>query len=58
MKQIDIKIKGTIEVPDEATYEEIEKAVKFSVGLGCEIELDNPIGDEIEWVDGDVEIRL
>ena len=26
MKQVDIEIKGTIEVPDEATYEDIEKA--------------------------------
>lgn len=56
--KVDIEIRGTIEVPNEATYEEIQEAVKFTVGLNGCMALDNPIEGDLEWVDGDVEVRL
>lgn len=55
--KVDIEIRGTIEVPDESTYEEIQEAVEFAVGLNGQMACDNPVGDEIDWTYGNVEVR-
>ena len=56
MKKINIRIKGTIEVPDEATTDDIQEAVEFAVGLNGTMKADNPIGYDLDWTDGEVEI--
>ena len=56
--KVNIKIKGTIEVDDDATYEEIQEAVEFAVGLNGSMAVDNPVGMDLEWVDGNVEVKL
>ena len=56
MKRISIRIEGTIEVPDEATTDDIQEAVEFAVGLNGTMSMDNPIGYDLEWTDGEVEI--
>ena len=56
--KVDVKIKGTIEVDDSATYEEIQEAVEFAVGLNGSMATDNPVGMDLEWTDGNVEVYL
>ena len=56
MKRISIRIEGTIEVPDEATTDNIQEAVEFAVGLNGTMSMDNPIGYDLDWTNGDVEI--
>lgn len=43
-------------VPDEATDEQIVDAAEFAVGLNGQMEMDNPVGMDLEWKDGSVEI--
>ena len=57
MKKIQIRLEGTIEVPDEATNDDIQEAVEFAVGLNGTMKTDNPIGSDLEWTDGEVEIN-
>ena len=56
MKEVSIRIEGTIIIPDDVTDEQINEAVEFSVGLNAQMEMDNPIGMDLEWKDGSVEI--
>ena len=56
--KVDIKIRGTIEVDDNATYGEIQEAVEFAVGLNGCMAVDNPVGMDLEWTDGNVEVKL
>lgn len=56
MKEVSIRIEGTILVPDEATDEQIVDAAEFAVGLNGQMEMDNPVGMDLEWKDGSVEI--
>ena len=44
-------------MPDEATDEQIEEAVEFAVGLNGQMESDNPVGMDLDWKEGSVEIR-
>lgn len=57
MKEVEVEIRGTILVPDEATDEQIEEAVEFAVGLNGQMESDNPVGMDLDWKEGSVEIR-
>ena len=35
----------------------IQEAVEFAVGLNGTMKTDNPIGYDLDWTDGDVEIN-
>ena len=56
MKEVTVRIEGTLQVPEEATESEIIEAVEFNIGLNGQMELDNPIGMELEWIEGSVDI--
>ena len=56
--KVDVEIRGTIEVPDESTYEEVQEAVEFSVGLNGQMACGNPVGMDLEWTDGNVEVKM
>lgn len=56
--KVDIEIRGTIEVPDKSTYEEVQEAVEFAVGLNGQMACDNPVGMDLEWTDGNVEVKM
>lgn len=57
MKEVTIRIEGTMLVPDTATDAQIEEAVEFCVGLNGQIDLDNPVGMDLIWSNGSVEIE-
>ena len=57
MKEVSIRIEGTILVPEDATDEQITEAVEFAVGINGQMSLDNPVGMDLEWNDGSVEIE-
>ncbi|MBR6031357.1 MAG: hypothetical protein IKP36_05270 [Bacteroidaceae bacterium] len=56
--KVEIRIEGVIEVDDNVTEEQIQEAVEFAVGLNGQMAIDNPVGYDIEWDKGDVEIRI
>lgn len=56
--KVEVRIEGVIEVDDNATEEQIQEAVEFAVGLNGQMALDNPVGYDLEWDNGDVEIRI
>lgn len=53
---VNVRIEGTITVPDEATMDEIQEAVEFAVGLNGQMACENPVGYDLDWGKGDVEI--
>lgn len=53
MKVVYVMIRGSLLVPEEATDEQIYEAVRFSVGLNGQKATDNPVGDDLEWIDDD-----
>lgn len=56
MKTVEVKIEGTISVPDEATDEQIQEAVEFAVGINGQMSLNNPVQMDLDWEQGSVEI--
>ena len=56
MKEVTIRIEGTLQVPYDATESEIIEAVEFNVGINGQMSMDNPIGMDLVWSDGSVEI--
>ena len=55
MKTVEVEISGTIEVPEEATNEQIEEALRFQLAIGP-LGTDNPCG-EPDWLDADIDIK-
>lgn len=56
--KVEVRIDGVIEVDDNATEEQIQEAVEFAVGLNGQMALDNPVGYDLDWDSGDVEIMI
>ena len=56
--KVEVRIDGVIEVDDNATEEQIREAVEFAVGLNGQMALDNPVGYDLDWDSGDVEIMI
>lgn len=56
--KVEVRIEGVIEVDDNATEEQIQEAVEFAVGLNGQMALDNPVGYDLDWDSGDVEIMI
>lgn len=56
--KVEVRIEGVIDVSDDATESEIQEAVEFAVGLNCQMSIDNPVGYDLEWDSGSVEIKL
>ena len=56
--RVEVRIEGVIEVDDNATEEQIQEAVEFAVGLNGQMALDNPVGFDLDWDNGDVEIMI
>ncbi len=56
--RIRVHIEGVIDVDDNATEEQIQEAVEFAVGLNGQMSLDNPVGMDLEWVEGNVEVEF
>lgn len=56
--KVEVRIEGVIEVDDNATEEQIQEAVEFAVGLNGQMALDNPVGIDLDWDSGDVEIMI
>ena len=56
--KVEVRIDGVIEVDDNATEEQIQEAVEFAIGLNGQMALDNPVGYDLDWDSGDVEIMI
>ena len=56
--KVEVRIEGVIEVDDNATEEQIQEAVEFAVGLNGQMAMDNPVGIDLDWDSGSVEITL
>ena len=56
MKEVEVKIFGTLKVPDDADEDEIIEAIEFNVGLSGGMASDNSVSDYLDWVDGSVTV--
>jgi len=56
--KVEVRIEGVIDVRDDATEQEIQEAVEFAVGLNGQMAVDNPVGYDLEWDNGSVEITI
>ena len=56
--KVEVRIEGVIEVDDNATEEQIQEAVEFAIGLNGQMAMDNPVGMDLDWDSGSVEITL
>ena len=56
MKEVEMRIFGTLKVPDGADEDEIIEAIEFNVGLSGSMASDNPVSDYLDWVDGCVTV--
>ena len=56
MREVEVSIFGTLKVPDGADEDEIIEAIKFNIGLNGSISSDNPMMDDLDWVDGCVTV--
>lgn len=56
--KVEVRIEGVIDVSDDATEQEIQEAVEFAVGLNGQMAVDNPVGYDLEWDSGSVEIKI
>lgn len=56
--KVEVHIEGVIDVNDDATEQEIQEAVEFAVGLNGQMAVDNPVGYDLEWDSGSVEITI
>lgn len=52
--KVKVKIEGLIDVPAEATEEDIKDALYVQIGFGS-MAADNPV-EEPDWVDAEIEI--
>ena len=55
IKKVRVEIDGYVDVPEEATTEQIEEAVYFQMGLRA-MSANNPVG-EPDWEYADVEVH-
>lgn len=54
-KKVRVKIDGFVDVPEEATTQQIEEAVYFQLALGP-MSANNPVG-EPDWSNADVDVH-
>ena len=56
MREVEVTIFGTLQVPDDADEDEIIEAIEFNIGLNGQMASDNSVGDYLDWVDGHVTV--
>ena len=56
MREVEVTIFGTLQVPDDADEDEIIEAIEFNIGLYGWMASDNSVGDYLDWVDGHVTV--